>query len=123
VHVTSAGNIAVDATISTASIRVEGFVHRDGKPAAGSFPVLVPAGANTNEELFRRDQSDLDGSFTFSNVVPGNYIVVAVDDSAALRWTDLPTLTRYLLHGLPLSVPTTGSSAIHLTEPVTAQPR
>jgi 5-hydroxyisourate hydrolase-like protein (transthyretin family) len=123
VSIAGSGHVAVDATVSPASSKIDGFVHRDGKAAAGLFVVLVPAGGDTGEELFRRDQSDLDGSFAFSNVSPGNYIVFAADDVAALHWTDSGTLMPYLLHGVPISVPPSGTTVLHLSEPVVAQKR
>jgi 5-hydroxyisourate hydrolase-like protein (transthyretin family) len=122
-RITASGAIPIDVTFSPVAIQVEGFARRDDKPVAGSMVALVPAGADTDEQLFRRDQSDLDGSFTFSNVAPGNYILIAIDDGWPLHWTDIPTLAPYLLHGVPVSIPTTGSSTIHLTESVTPQPR
>jgi hypothetical protein len=85
--------------------------------------VLVPAGSDTSEDLFRRDQSNLDGGFAFGDVPPGNYLVVAIDDGWSLRWNDATTLTPYLMHAIPLSVPSTGPSTIHLPEPLSAQPR
>jgi len=122
-HITGGGNVAVDLTVSSAAVRVEGVARRDGQPAAASMIVLVPAGADTGEELFRRDQSDLDGSFVFTDVVPGNYILIAIDDGWPLRWTDMPTLAPYLTHGTPVSVVANGSSTMHIAEPVTTQPR
>jgi 5-hydroxyisourate hydrolase-like protein (transthyretin family) len=122
-HITAGGNIPIDLTISSSLSSVEGIARRDGKPAGGSMVVLVPAGGDTSEDLFRRDQSNLDGGFTFSNVVPGNYLVVAIDDGWSLRWSDAATLTSYLMHAVPISIPSTGSPTIHLPEPLSTQPR
>jgi 5-hydroxyisourate hydrolase-like protein (transthyretin family) len=122
-HITGGGKVAVDVTVSAAAVRVEGFARRDDKPAAASMVVLVPAGADTSEELFRRDQSDLDGSFVFSDVVPGNYILIAIDDGWPLHWTDMTALAPYLTHGLPVTVAANGSSTLRIAEPVATQPR
>ena len=127
-HIAGAGHAVVELTVSLGSFEIDGFVKRDGKSIAGSLVALVPAGGDTNAELFRRDQSDLDGSFSFYNVAPGNYIVIAMENgpdlrSTDLRWTDVPTITPYLLHGLPVSVPTTGPAAIRLTDSVDDQHR
>ena len=122
-HITAGGNVPVDLTISSSTATIEGLARRDGKPADGSMIVLVPAGGDTSEDLFRRDQSNLDGGFTFSNVVPGNYLLVAIDDGWSLRWNDAATLTPYLMHAIPISVPSSGSAAIRLPEPLPTQPR
>jgi hypothetical protein len=122
-HITGGGNVAIDLAVSSAAVRVEGFARRDGQPVAASMVVLVPAGADTSEDLFRRDQSDLDGSFVLNGVVPGDYILVAIDDGWPLRWTDMPSLAPYLAHGLPISVTANGSSSLHIADTVATQPR
>ena len=122
-RVTAGGNVPVDLTISSSTSTIEGIARRDGKPADGSMIVLVPASGDTSEDLFRRDQSNLDGGFTFNNVAPGNYLVVAIDDGWTLRWNDPTALTPYLMHAIPISVPSTGSTTIHLSEPLNTQPR
>ena len=49
--------------------------------------VLVPRDPEINRDLFRRDQSDLDGTFTLQNVVPGTYTVLAIDNGWDLDWS------------------------------------
>ena len=120
---TTGGSLAVDLTISAQTVSVQGFARRDNKAAPGSLVILVPAGADTSEALFRRDQTDLDGSFAFNNVVPGNYILVAIDDAWSLRWTDPIALMPYLLHGLPVTITANGSATFHIPDPVSTQPR
>ena len=121
-HITNASHLTVEMTLVQGTFQVEGYVRREGQPVPGVFVALVPADADT--DLFRRYQTDLDGSFTFNNVVPGNYIVIALDDPAEdLRWTDIPTIMKYLQHGTPLSVPANGSSPVRLADPISAQPR
>jgi len=122
-RIAAGGNVPIDLTISSSTSTIDGIARRNGKPADGSMVVLVPAGGDTSEGLFRRDQSNLDGGFTFSNVAPGNYLVVAIDDSWSLRWNDPTALTPYLIHAVPISIPSTGPSTIHLAEPLSAQPR
>jgi protocatechuate 3,4-dioxygenase beta subunit len=122
-RLTVAHDAAVDLTVTTTAVDVEGFAKRDGAAAAGSMMVLVPAGADTSEELFRRDQSDLDGSFRFIGVVPGNYIAVAIDDGWPLRWTDIQTMTPYLMKGVPVSVRVAEKSGVHLAQAVNTQAR
>ncbi len=119
-----AGNDASVTLISSGNpVEVDGVVQHGGKPSVGSMVVLVPAGKNTDPALYRRDQSDLDGSFTFRNVSPGAYLLVAIDDGWTLRWDDSKALLPYLLHSLPEDVQANGSGVMRLAEPVVSQAR
>ena len=127
VHLTGGGEVAIDLTLQAGSHVLNGVAARDGKAAGGAMVILVPAGADTGSALFRRDQSDMDGTFTLNNVVPGNYLLLAIDDAWQMRWTDLPALTPYLNRAVPVSVADTGSGSgsgkIEITEAVQIQPR
>ena len=85
VNLNSGQELALTISISATPVSVSGVVQRNGKPVPGAMVVLVPAGADTSAELFRRDQSDLDGGFTFREVIPGKYLVVAIEDGWPLR--------------------------------------
>lgn len=122
VNLTSGQELALTVSISAAPVSVSGVVERNGKAVPGAMVVLVPAGADTSAELFRRDQSDLDGGFTFREVIPGKYLVVSIEDGWPLRWNDTTVLMPYLLHGAPLEVPSAMTS-IRLDHAVAAQPR
>ena len=122
VNLSSGQELALTISISADPVSVSGVVQRNGKPVPGAMVVLVPAGADTSAELFRRDQSDLDGGFTFREVIPGKYLVVAIEDGWPLRWTDSTVLMPYLLHSAPVEVPA-NTTSIHLDQPVDPQPR
>ena len=122
-HIAESGSLSAEVTLSTFTATIEGFALRDGKPDAASMVALIPAGADTSEELFRRDQSDLDGSFTLANVIPGNYLLVAIDNGWPLQWPNLAALGPYLLHALPLEVSPTGPRQIKLAKPLGPQVR
>ena len=123
-RISGKGDLSVDLTVTAYAPSVEGFARHEGKGVPGSMTVLVPAGADISADLFRRDQSDLDGSFTFRNVVPGNYLLVAIDDGWKLpKWNDAAALTPYLTHATPVTIAAGGSNTVHLSDPVTTQPR
>lgn len=125
IRVTGGGRLEVTVTAAGDPVTLTGVVERNGKASVGVLVVLVPAGADTSEDLFRRDQSDLDGGFTFAGVAPGNYIVVAVEGGWDLPWTDLRTMGKYLLRGVPVAVKDGAGSGndVRLSEPVTPQPQ
>ncbi len=66
--------------------------------------VLVPHDPANSMPLFRRDQSDSDGSFTLPNIVPGQYTVVAVANGWDLEWGNPAVLQPYLKGGQPVQV-------------------
>ncbi len=122
-HITGGGSLTVKLTASGNPVELDGFARHDGKPVAGSMVVLVPAGSNSDVALYRRDQTDLDGSFTFRNVSPGAYLLVAIDDGWSLRWDDSKALMPYLLHSIPIDVQSNASGVVREAEPVLTQAR
>jgi Carboxypeptidase regulatory-like domain len=124
-HVTGTDDVKVDLTLGDKPISIEGYVRRpDGKPSVPSMVILVPAGEDTSPDLFRRDQTDLDGSFTLPDVLPGNYLLIAVENAWGIRWNDPSTVMPYLLHAVPIAVRSDGGAQpIHLNRPVISQTR
>ena len=102
---------------------VRGFAKRAGKGAPGAMVVLVPKDPEANAELFRRDQSDSDGSFSLNTVVPGEYTIVAIENGWDLNWSQPGVLAHYLPQGRKIVVPSTAQEPVRLTEPVEVQPR
>jgi hypothetical protein len=97
--------VAVAATIADGSATVTGFAMRDGKPAAGVMILLVPRNPAVEREMFRRDQSDSDGSFQLTRVVPGEYTAVAIEDGWTLDWARAEVIAHYLAGGQKVTVP------------------
>jgi hypothetical protein len=102
---------------------IEGFVKRQGIAASGVMVVLIPSEAETHQDLFRRDQSDLDGSFALRDVVPGSYTVVAIEDAWGFDWSKPLLLARYAEHGQRLTIGELTQGAVHVLDPVEVQPR
>ena len=122
-HIAGPNPVHIDLTLSLYAPVLEGFAQHEGKGFPGAMVILVPPRADTSEELFRRDQSDLDGSFVLPNVVPGNYLLIAIENGWSLRWNDPAALLPYLLHALPVAVPRSGAATVHLPDPITTQRR
>ena len=114
-------SMAVTLTLASGSGRVEGFAKLGGKGVAGAMVVLVPKHPEANIELFRRDQSDLDGSFLLQGVIPGTYTVIAIADGWDLDWSRAGVLAKYAGHGQTVMVPGSGSHAVQLPEAVEVQ--
>jgi hypothetical protein len=119
--VSSGTTLAVDVFVVSGSARVEGFAKQDGKPAAGAMVVLVPKHPGASRDLFRRDQSDLDGSFTLQGVIPGTYTVIAIADGWDLDWSQPAVISSYAAHGQIIVVPAGSDRPVKLLESVGVQ--
>jgi hypothetical protein len=123
VNVTAGGTLAVTAVLAAGSANIEGFVKRGGKAASGVMVVLIPKESSTREELFRRDQSDSDGSFRLGSVIPGEYTLVAIEDAWGFDWSKPGQLAHYAQHGQSITIPEGVETTIQLREAIEVQPR
>lgn len=114
--------LTVGLTLAQGLANLEGFVKKSGKGVAGAMVVLVPKNPELNRELFRRDQSDLDGSFRFPSVIAGSYTVIAIENGWDLDWAKPAVLAHYSSHGQPLVV-APSERPIQLPSPVELQPK
>jgi len=80
-----------------------------GKPSAGAMVLLIPATLGDPESfnIIRRDQTNTDGSFELNNVLPGQYILLAIDHGWHINWKDPSTLRGYMMHGVPVDLAST----------------
>jgi protocatechuate 3,4-dioxygenase beta subunit len=84
---------------------------------------LVPNNPEANVDLFRRDQSDFDGTFTLAGVVPGTYTIVAVENAWGFEWLKAGVLARYVQHGQNVIIGEKMSGTLHLPDAVEVQER
>jgi hypothetical protein len=84
--------------------RIDGTAIRDSKPMAGAMILLVPKKLENNLSLVRRDQSDSDGTFTLPEILPGQYLVLALQNAWDLEWQNPAVLKPYLKSADTLSV-------------------
>jgi hypothetical protein len=106
-HMLTVGTQAVtlSAKLAEGSTTVTGFAKHDGKPGAGVMVLLAPRNSKADSEMFRRDQSDSDGSFTMYRVVPGEYTLVAIEDGWTLDWAKPEVIAHYLPQGQKVTIP------------------
>jgi hypothetical protein len=116
--------VEIDATLMAGVVSVEGVVKKkDGKPASGAMVALVPRGmeARTHFERIRWDQSDLDGTFTVRQILPGKYTLIAVEDAWGTAWLKQDVLEKYLAHGQELTIGELMTQPVMLPEALEAQ--
>lgn len=104
-------------------VNVEGVVQNAGKPVSGVMVVLIPKDPLSHNDMFRRDQSDFDGTFLVRDVIPGSYTIVAVEDAWGFEWLQPGVLSRYVQHGQQLNIGPLMQRTVHLPDPVEVQPR
>jgi protocatechuate 3,4-dioxygenase beta subunit len=114
--------VLIAATLASGSTTITGYAKRDGKGIGGAMIVLVPQNPNASHELFRRDQSNSDGSFTLNRVIPGNYTVVAIEDGWTLDWARPEVIGLYLATGINVQI-TGKQKDLALPSSVEVQPR
>jgi hypothetical protein len=98
-------SVTISAVLANGSATLTGFATRDGKPAPGVMVLLAPRNPGAEREMFRRDQSDSDGSFVLNRVVPGEYTIVAIQDGWTLDWAHAEVIAHYLAKGVKVTVP------------------
>ena len=114
-------SLSIAVRLVGGSVTVEGFATRAGKGASGAMIVLVPKNPETNHDRFRRDQSDLDGSFSLANVIPGSYTIIAIENGWDLDWSEPVVLAAYLKHGQTIEVGERSPTTMNLAGAVEVQ--
>ena len=104
IEITGAEPVELTIEASEGVGQIEGTVMNGDKPVSGTMVVLAPQEISDNASLFRRDQSDSDGTFTLRDVVPGRYTALAIQNGWDLEWASPEALRPYLAKGTPVVV-------------------
>jgi hypothetical protein len=118
-----AGTSASVALTVSLGIEVQGVAKKAGKPFSEAMIVLVPKNPGENHGLFRRDQSDLDGTFSLRAVVPGSYTLVAIEDGWDLDWSRPEIIAGYAKRGRSVQVGSDSSKPVVVKEAIEVQPK
>jgi hypothetical protein len=104
VEIAAGSSPTLSVTVATGTVEVEGIANRAGHGFAGAMIVLVPEKPEQNRDWFRRDQSDLDGTFSLRGVVPGSYKIVAIEDGWDLDWSQPEVIAAYARHAKTIEI-------------------
>ena len=110
----------IAATLARGTTALHGYAERNGKGLGGAMVFLVPRDP-ARHDLYRRDQTSTDGSFTLNRVIPGDYTVVAIENGWTLDWGRPEVLAPYAAGGIRVRV--TGQRTLDLPTYVEVQPR
>lgn len=83
---------------------ITGTALNGNKAFAGAMMVLVPDDPLNNLSLFRRDESNMNGSFAFTSVLPGHYTILALENGWDLDWSDPKVWQPLVARGMPIEV-------------------
>jgi hypothetical protein len=101
-----AGETTLTVHVANGRTNLSGIATLEGKPVMGAMVLLVPITIEEPDSIgfLRQDQSNTDGSFDIEDVIPGQYILVAIERGWQINWGDRSTLRRYLTQGVPLEL-------------------
>ena len=83
---------------------ISGVAKQNGQPLDGVMVLLVPESSADLDKDSRMDQSDSDGSFLLSNIIPGKYQLLAIQDGWGLEWRNRAVLKPYLAKAQSLQI-------------------
>jgi protocatechuate 3,4-dioxygenase beta subunit len=106
IEIKDATPVQLQLTVSQGKSSIYGLAMREKNPQAGVMVLLIPEDAANNRDLFRRDQSDSDGSFTLRSILPGKYTLLAIERGWELEWSNPAVLRPYLSKGIPINIGT-----------------
>jgi len=121
VKIAGGSSPSISLTLVEGSVQVHGVVKRAGKGVAGAMVVLVPKDPDSHRDRFRRDQSDLDGTFSLQGVVPGLYTVLAIDNGWELDWSQPTVIAAYLKRGHSVEIANESGRTVEIGEPIEVQ--
>jgi hypothetical protein len=106
VSIPQGADVALTIQLRSGHGVVSGVAKLEETPDAGALVLLVPAtlGDAASLTVTRQCQTSTDGGFTLRDVIPGRYILIAIDHGWGTNWADATNLTRYLSHGLPIEL-------------------
>jgi protocatechuate 3,4-dioxygenase beta subunit len=122
-NVPPGASLTIALSLVGGSVTVEGFAKRAAKGVSGAMIVLVPRNPEENRDRIRRAESDLDGSFSLPNVIPGSYTILAIENGWDLDWAEPAVLAGYLKHGQTFEVGDRSRTTMHRDDAIEVQPR
>ena len=96
--------VQLEILLSRTLSKINGMARKQGKPFPGAMVLLVPQNPEVNLSLFRRDESDSDGTYMLRDVLPGRYKILAMENAWDTEWANLALLRPRLEHAQTIDV-------------------
>jgi len=91
-------------TLASGVAQLAGLAQLDSKPKSGALILLEPESRENFDDDIRMDQSDSDGTFALSNIVPGKYFLMAIEGGWDLDWADAAVLRPFHDHAQVMQI-------------------
>ena len=98
IEVVDGARVQVNLAVSGQNSRLKGFVMNGDKPVPAVMVILAPPAGSADPFSYHAFQTDSDGSFDFTAVPGGGYVLFATDD-LELEYTNQETARPYLASG------------------------
>ncbi|MCX6591360.1 MAG: carboxypeptidase-like regulatory domain-containing protein [Acidobacteria bacterium] len=121
--VPATGDVELSLTVSTNVKQVVGFVRQGKQAISGALVVLVPRDLRDDFSLYRFDQSDSDGSFTWYGVLPGEYLAFAFADALRSDYDSAAIFRPLGSLGQPVTIHSTKGEAVNVNITPLAEPK
>jgi Carboxypeptidase regulatory-like domain len=123
IQIAAGANISVTIIAAPGTGTVTGFAKASGTPAPGVMILMLSTDKLVDVEEFWKDQTDLDGSFILTDIPPGRYNLLAIQDGWDLAWQRNEVLAHYLPLAVPVTIPDTANPTLKLPDPIPVQSR
>ena len=96
--------VQLTITLASGTGQVTGAAQLDEKPQAGVLVLLLPESGENLEDDFRMDQSDSDGTFALRDILPGRYLLMAIENGWDLQWSNPAELKPFREHAQAIEI-------------------
>ncbi len=104
VHIDGTRDVQLNIFLAQGVAQLNGVASLHDRPAAGIMILLVPESGEWVDDDIRMDQSDSDGTFSLGNIVPGKYLLFAIQEGWSLDWHDPAALKSFRTKAQPILV-------------------
>lgn len=115
ITIESGASAQITLTVGHGVGELSGVVKLNDKPLPGAMVLLISESAANVEDDYREDQSDSDGTFALHKIIPGKYLLMAIQNGWDLDWINPQLLAPFREKAQHLDVAAGQSQNLTLT--------